>query len=81
MVIDSYEVLRELTRCGAIMSFDMTFECTLTKLSYLLGKYKGDLARIKKEFQTNLRGELTEPAAQYQERNTFSNGKFVHAVA
>ena len=49
-VIDSYEVLRELTKCGAILSFDMTFECTLTKLSYLLGKYKGENEKIKKLF-------------------------------
>ncbi len=80
VVLDSYDVLRDLTTHGAILSMDMTFECILTKLSYLLGKYKGDAPTIKRLFQTNMRGELTTIAAM-NDGAAFSNGKFVHALA
>jgi len=44
---------------GAILSFDMSKESTVSKLSYLLGKnYSVD--KIKILMMTNLRGELSE---------------------
>lgn len=58
----------------------MTFECVLCKLSYLLGKYRGRSKKIKELFLKNLRGELTDNY-DVKERNSFSNGKFVRAVA
>ena len=58
-VIDSYEVLQQLTKLGALISLDMTFECVLCKLSYLLGKYNGNSKKVKEIFLKNIRGELT----------------------
>lgn len=47
VVIDCYDILKDLTRRGAILALDMTFECVLTKLSYLLGKYRKNVELIK----------------------------------
>ena len=37
----------------------MTYFASVTKLGYLLNKYQ-DIEKVKKKFQKNLRGELTE---------------------
>ena len=37
-VNDLYETGRALVEIGAVLAYDMTFECILAKLSYLLGK-------------------------------------------
>eukprot|EP01022_Parablepharisma_sp_SALTPOND_P025323 TRINITY_DN587_c0_g1_i1.p2 TRINITY_DN587_c0_g1~~TRINITY_DN587_c0_g1_i1.p2 ORF type:complete len:712 (+),score=54.71 TRINITY_DN587_c0_g1_i1:3950-6085(+) len=50
-----------LTDVGVVNGCDMTAECTLAKLSYLLGKYPAEKA--KKQLQMNLRGELTPDTA------------------
>ena len=44
---------------GAVSNYDMTTEATLTKLMWLVAKYKTPEV-IKKNFQINLAGELTE---------------------
>jgi L-asparaginase/Glu-tRNA(Gln) amidotransferase subunit D len=44
---------------GAILSFDMTKESTISKLSYLIGKNYSS-KKIKILMMSNLRGELTE---------------------
>ncbi|BFZ58780.1 hypothetical protein PYCC9005_005845 [Savitreella phatthalungensis] len=51
------EVLR---RSGVESGLDMTAECALTKLVYLLARYPDDPAKVKKLVGRNLRGELSE---------------------
>ena len=58
-VSDIYKTGRELKKLGVIPGSDMTIECALAKLSYLLGK--GFPAhRIKEYIGKSIRGELTE---------------------
>lgn len=37
-VNDLYETGRALVEIGAVLAFDMTIECVISKLSYLIGK-------------------------------------------
>ncbi|KAJ6597151.1 L-asparaginase [Mycena vulgaris] len=64
-VSDAYEAGRELAAIGVVPGSDMTPECALTKLSYLLSKPELSVADIRKLVSTPLRGELTRqsPAA------------------
>ena len=58
-VNDLYETGRALVELGAVLAFDMTLECVLAKLAYLLGKgYSDD--KIKQLMMKDLRGELTD---------------------
>ena len=36
----------------------MTLEATITKLMYLMGKYKGDYPSLKKEFYTTINNDI-----------------------
>lgn len=58
-VTDSYHCGQILSEAGVIAGKDMTFECAMCKLSYLLGKYPNDIPKIKAEITNNLRGEVT----------------------
>lgn len=54
-----YETSRYLKELGVVSARDMTFEASITKLMYLLGKEK-DKEIIKNLLVKNLRGELSE---------------------
>ena len=41
-VNDLYETGRALVELGAVLAYDMTLECVLAKLAYLLGKGYSD---------------------------------------
>ena len=56
-----YECGKILLSVGVVAGGDMTLECTVTKLSYLLGKYPDQPQLVKKLMGTNLRGEITLP--------------------
>ncbi|KAJ7709644.1 L-asparaginase [Mycena rosella] len=62
-VSDAYEAGRELAAIGVVPGSDMTPECALTKLSYLLSKPELTVADIRKLISTPLRGELTRQSA------------------
>jgi lysophospholipase len=55
---DSYHCGKVLTDIGVVSGRDMTIECAVCKLSYLLGKQLTPL-QVKQEMYKNLRGELT----------------------
>ncbi|KAJ7343215.1 L-asparaginase [Mycena albidolilacea] len=58
-VSDAYEAGRELAAIGVLPGSDMTPECALTKLSYLLSKPELTVDDVRKLVSTPLRGELT----------------------
>ncbi|KAF7311511.1 L-asparaginase [Mycena kentingensis (nom. inval.)] len=62
-VSDAYEAGRELSAAGVIAGSDMTPECALTKLSYLLSKPELSVSDVRKLVGTPLRGELTRASA------------------
>ncbi|KAG7448040.1 L-asparaginase [Guyanagaster necrorhizus] len=60
-VSDAYETGRTLLQAGVVPGHDMTPECALAKLSYLLSKPELSTDDIRKLMGTPLRGELTRP--------------------
>ncbi|KAI9342842.1 asparaginase-domain-containing protein [Obelidium mucronatum] len=70
MVTDAYATGKALASIGVVPGSDMTPECALTKLSYLLGKgIPVEECRVK--MRSNLRGELT--VRNKQMRFTYTN--------
>lgn len=59
LVTDLYATGRALSEIGIVPGSDMTSECALAKLAYLLGKYPNQPAKVRHLMRTNLRGELT----------------------
>ncbi|KAJ7087795.1 asparaginase-domain-containing protein [Mycena epipterygia] len=71
-VSDAYEAGRELAAVGVVPGSDMTPECALTKLSYLLSKPELTTADIRKLVSTPLRGELTRQSATNVSQTTIN---------
>ncbi|RPD64541.1 asparaginase-domain-containing protein [Lentinus tigrinus ALCF2SS1-7] len=63
-VSDAYETGRSLIQAGVVPGGDMTPECALTKLSYLLSKPELSIAQVRSLIGTPLRGELTLPESK-----------------
>lgn len=63
LVTDAYATGRQLAKIGVVAGADMTPECALTKLSYLLGRNL-PLEEVRLLMSKNLRGELTVRAPQ-----------------
>ena len=57
-----YEAGGKLQEAGFVSGLDMTLEACVTKLYHLLGQGL-PVDEVKRQFQINLRGELTTPAA------------------
>ncbi|KAI3641949.1 hypothetical protein MIR68_000059 [Amoeboaphelidium protococcarum] len=72
IVSDLYATGRALTDIGVVPGCDMTVECALAKLSYLIGKGRSP-NEIRTLLTMNLRGELTSI------HNNIQNGKTVVA--
>ena len=54
-----YDSGRRIQEAGAISSGDMTLEATVVKSMYLLGKYNGDVDKVKANFHIPLAGEMS----------------------
>ena len=77
---DLYETGRALVEIGAVLAFDMTLECVLSKLAYLLGKGYSD-EKVKKLMMTDLRGEMTDVKLKKKnEKFSLKNNEIVKAV-
>ncbi|KDQ60897.1 hypothetical protein JAAARDRAFT_124749 [Jaapia argillacea MUCL 33604] len=59
VVSDAYETGRGLVKVGVVPGGDMTPECALTKLSYLLSKSEFSVTEVRDLVGASLRGELT----------------------
>ncbi|KAG9318583.1 asparaginase-domain-containing protein [Chiua virens] len=60
-VSDAYETGRTLQKAGVVPGGDMTPECALTKLAYLLSKPELSVHQVRELISMPLRGELTRP--------------------
>lgn len=72
LVTDAYATGKQLSAIGVVPGADMTPECALTKLAYLLGKTPDNPDHVRKMMTKNLRGELTVKAP-YQKFSASNN--------
>eukprot|EP01137_Pigoraptor_chileana_P026321 Opistho-2@97120 len=82
MVEGHYATGRALYDAGVVAGFDMTVECALAKMSYLLGRYGADPECpriIRRLMSESLRGELRAPEVEM--RFSFRDKHFVSKVA
>jgi len=72
-VSDAYETGRALLQVGVIPGSDMTPECALTKLSYLLSKPELTTRDIRELIGIPLRGELSKPSSTAPNQPTIND--------
>jgi len=77
-ISDSYKSGKLLGRSGVISGGDMTLECAVCKLTYLLGKYPDDPERVQKLFERNLRGEVT--IKKHETRFSFTKDGVIESI-
>ncbi|THH27044.1 hypothetical protein EUX98_g7142 [Antrodiella citrinella] len=63
-VSGAYETGRNLLSIGVVTGGDMTPECALTKLGYLLGKEELSVSQVRAQMSTPLRGDISLPSIQ-----------------
>jgi lysophospholipase len=63
-VSDIYATGKALSKAGVVPGLDMTTECALTKLAYLLGDKSLSIEEIRAKVTHSLAGELTKPSCQ-----------------
>jgi 60kDa lysophospholipase len=77
-VSDAYATGKALSQINVIPGFDMTLECALTKLSFLLGR-SYSAVKVRQLMATCLRGELTSFTPE--RKFSFKNPNFTHRLA
>lgn len=70
-----YQVGKQLQSVGVVAGGDMTPECALTKLSYLLAKPELDRDQIRTLMGKSLRGELTERQKDLNDEEADARGR------
>lgn len=73
-----YSTGHALYSVGVIVGGDMTPECALTKLSYLLAKEEYDISTIKRLMTESLRGEITTVTNYKNEENLGVGESYQH---
>ena len=57
--MEIYQVGQKIKKDFQLLeAYDMTLEATITKLMYLMAKYKGDYPALKKEFYTTINNDI-----------------------
>ena len=57
--MEIYQVGQKIKKDFQLLeAYDMTLEATITKLMYLMAKYKGDYLSLKKEFYTTINNDI-----------------------
>ena len=75
-VTSSYETGSVLEKLGVVFAGDITVECALAKLAYLLGK-NYEKKTIQKLLKDNLRGELS---LRQEEFFSFQSNSFINSI-
>ena len=55
-----YESARKIRDLGVLSCMDMTLEASIMKLNYLFSRYPDDPETVRRLFETNIAGELTD---------------------
>jgi len=58
--LDLYECGYQIEKAGGLSAGDMTTECSVVKLMFLLGQYPDETQKIARNLQKSLAGEITE---------------------
>jgi len=75
-VSDLYEPGRALVAIGAVLAYDMTTECVISKLSYLIGK-GFTTVEIKQKIMKSIRGEMTDNKVKTSQQFSLQNKEMV----